>query len=295
MRSMTGFGSASAERDGVGYTVEIRSLNNRYLKANMRLPEDLQALEAELETILRRKLNRGTITIRVARSAGPGANALTVDTTTLGSYLGQLRNLPGLDGPDLHIDLATLMNLPGVLRPAVDEVEQFERARGVVCQLTDEACEGVLDMRRREGEALVDELHHQLRVIQSHLARVAELAPGVVECYQNRLKQRIESLLRDAELRLDQVELVREIAVYAEKTDIAEEVQRLGAHLDQFLTLIDKRDSAPIGRTLDFLSQELLREANTIASKSPDSEISKLVVEVKGAIDRIKEQVQNVE
>ena len=124
---------------------------------------------------------------------------------------------------------------------------------------------------------------------------MAELAPGVVEAYERRLKQRIESLLKEAELRLDQVELVREIAVYAEKTDIAEEIQRLGAHLDQFLTLIDRRDGTPVGRTLDFLSQEMLREANTIASKSPDAEISKLVVEVKGAIDRIKEQVQNVE
>ena len=150
-------------------------------------------------------------------------------------------------------------------------------------------------MREREGEALRIELDGHRAAINERVELIAQRAPLVVEQYQERLRQRMKLLLEDVGGAVSDEDLVREVAVYAERTDIAEEVARLGGHMEQFEQLISKKDGDPVGRTLDFLSQEMLREANTIASKSSDSEISRYIVEVKGLIDRIKEQAANVE
>ena len=150
-------------------------------------------------------------------------------------------------------------------------------------------------MRTREGIALHDDLAGHLDFIAERLAQINEFAPGVVSDYERRLKARMESLIGESGAEVDNGELIREIAVYAEKTDIAEEISRLGEHLIHFRDMLGDESGRPIGRTMDFLAQELLREANTIASKSPDAKMSRLIVEIKGAIDRIKEQVQNVE
>jgi uncharacterized protein (TIGR00255 family) len=150
-------------------------------------------------------------------------------------------------------------------------------------------------MRMREGLLLREELIAHGELIEDRLAKIQGRAPEVVRDYENRLRARIDQMLKDAGLSLQPADLIREIAIYAERTDIAEEIARLGGHIRQFRDLLSNQDARSIGRTLDFLAQEMLREANTIASKSPDSEISRMTVEVKGAIDRIKEQVQNVE
>ena len=155
--------------------------------------------------------------------------------------------------------------------------------------------EHLIQMRTREGVALTDDLTGHLGLIGERLARLQEIAPRVVVDYERRLKARMEALMSEAEVITEPEALVREIAVYAEKTDIAEELARLSEHLRHFRDLLSSTEERPLGRTLDFLSQELLREANTIASKSPDAEMSRLIVEIKGSIDRIKEQVQNAE
>ena len=155
--------------------------------------------------------------------------------------------------------------------------------------------EHLIAMRSREGIALHDDLAGHLDFIAERLAQINEFAPGVVGDYEKRLKVRMESLISDSGAEIDHGDLIREIAVYAEKTDIAEEISRLGEHLIHFRDMLGDESGRPIGRTMDFLAQELLREANTIASKSPDAKMSRLIVEIKGAIDRIKEQVQNVE
>jgi uncharacterized protein (TIGR00255 family) len=150
-------------------------------------------------------------------------------------------------------------------------------------------------MRSREGEVVRAELEGFGIRMRSLLEAIATRAPKVVELYRDRLHQRIQSLLEDVGTSLGEEDLVREVAVFAERSDIAEEVVRLGGHLDQFFDLLGTPGGEPIGRTLDFLTQEMLREANTIASKSSDSEIARAVVEVKGLIDRVKEQAANVE
>jgi uncharacterized protein (TIGR00255 family) len=163
-----------------------------------------------------------------------------------------------------------------------------------VLPLVDKACEALMVMREREGTMLVADLRDNLKQIADRLSTVKDRAPTVVADYELRLKTRIETMLRDAGHAVEAVDLIREIGSYAERTDIAEEIKRLGAHLEQFDELL-LGNGKPVGRTLDFLSQEMLREANTIASKSPDAIISRNAVEIKGAIDRIKEQVQNIE
>jgi len=295
VRSMTGYGDASITIDGVHYFVEVRALNNKYFKATIRLAEALQGLEAEMEARLREKISRGTVTLTARSTDASASAAYTINTQALDRYVQQLSELPQVKGGGLKLDLGQLLNLPGVLQPPADEEDRLDKARGIFLPLLDKAVTNLLAMRQREGRVLVDDLKSHQTYIAERLSLVAQRAPGVVADYQSRLKQRIETMFREADATVEPADLIREIAVYAERTDIAEEIKRLSAHLDQFGSLISATDGKPIGRTLDFLAQEMLREANTIASKSPDAAISRSTVEIKGAIDRIKEQAANIE
>ncbi|MBL0926875.1 MAG: YicC family protein [Phycisphaerales bacterium] len=292
---MTGFGEASSHEGGVHYFLELRSLNNKYFKATIRLPDELQGLEPELEAELRRRLTRGTITL-IGKSSNASANAAhQINHEALARYVEQLRRTPQVADGSLKIDVSALLVLPGVLQPPADEEARLDHAREVFLRLLETACKGLQAMRAKEGQLLVKDLLQHHGVIHQGLSRIAERAPRVVEDYQRRLRARVENMLSDAQVRVDTVDLIKEVAVYAERSDISEEIARLSGHMGQFKQLITASDDRPIGRTLDFLAQEMLREANTIASKSGDAEISRDIVEIKGAIDRIKEQVQNAE
>ncbi|MDX2148228.1 MAG: YicC/YloC family endoribonuclease [Planctomycetota bacterium] len=293
--SMTGFGDASAYVDRVHYFLEARSLNNKFFKAVIRLPENLQSLEAELETKLRSRIHRGTVTLSASVADETEAAAYEINQRALTRYIAQLEALPQVGAGSLKLDLGALLSLPGVLQPPANEEERLSRARQTLLPLLDKVIDSLIEMRTREGKALSDDLHAQHMLMSDRLAQIRVRAPAVVEEYQRRLKARIEVLLREAEVRVEPGDLIREIAVYAERTDIAEELSRLEGHLAQFRELLSEGDKRPIGRTLDFLAQEMLRETNTIASKSPDATVSRLAVEIKGAIDRIKEQAANVE
>lgn len=292
---MTGFGEASAQVDGVHYFVEVRSLNSKYFKAIIRLPDEFQGLEAEMDAALRHRLARGTVTLTATCTDTSASAAFEINHKALERYVEQIRKAAPVANGEVTMDLGPLLHLPGVLQPPANEEDRLHRAREVFLPLLDRAVSGLIAMRETEGAVLRDELMRHGDLIVDRLRLIAQRAPTVVADYENRLKTRIEGMLQSAQMRCEPVELIREIAVYAERTDIAEEISRLNAHMDQFAELVSRGDPRPVGRTLDFLSQEMLREANTIASKSPDSEISRAIVEVKSAIDRIKEQVQNAE
>jgi uncharacterized protein (TIGR00255 family) len=292
---MTGFGEASAQIDGVHYFVEVRSLNSKFFKATIRLPDAYQGLEAEMETALRRRLARGTVTLTATCTDASESAAFEINHRALERYIEQIRQAPLVAQGSVSIDVAALLALPGVLQPPANEEARLHRARAAFLPLVQKACDGLEAMREVEGRALLEDLLRQRDLMAGLLAGIAERAPTVVAEYEARLQARIQTMLQSADLRVEPVDLIREIAVYAEKTDIAEEVNRLSGHIEQFSQLITATSDKPVGRTLDFLSQEMLREANTIASKSPNADISRAIVEVKGAIDRIKEQVQNVE
>jgi uncharacterized protein (TIGR00255 family) len=290
--SMTGFGDATAERGGTHYAVEIRSLNNRYFKPVIKLPETISGLEPEVESMLRERLGRGSITYILKMRTDSAEAAYHINTQALQSYLTQLQAIKGLQ-EFVHIDLAGLVSLPGVCQEPTDESDEIEKHGPTVRELTLKAIDKLNVMRGREGESLFKELLKHVNVIKSNLAGIAERAPSVVEDYHKRLTQRVQQLLAKAELSVSQPDLIKEVAVFAERADIAEEIQRLTSHMDAFEQAC--RTSEHAGRKLDFITQEMLREANTIGSKANDAEIAKRIVEIKGAIDRLKEQVQNVE
>jgi uncharacterized protein (TIGR00255 family) len=191
------------------------------------------------------------------------------------------------------VDLATLAGLPGVCQaPALDESAK-DAFWQTIAGLTNQALDELIAMRRREGESLRTDLLGQCGSIREHLQVIAERAPVVVDEYRLRLQERVNNLLRSAELTLQEDALVREVALFADRCDINEEIARLSSHLEQFARACDSPE--PAGRKLDFLAQEILRETNTIGSKSNDAEITRHVVDIKSLVDRLKEQVQNVE
>lgn len=294
IRSMTGFGDARLERGGVTYSVEVRSVNHRYLKANVRLPDEFAPLEGGLEELLRGILQRGSVTVRCSAEGSPVGQAGAINQAVLESYLQAIHaaSLKLGEHPSEMtrptIDMAGLLQLPGVLRAEPLDA-RLAAARAAFHELLPQACTKLVEMRAREGSALHTELRELCGVVSRALELVRERAPEVSKQYETRLKSRIEQLLPEAE----PVDIVREVAAYAERCDVNEEISRLGGHVEQFLAVIDQDE--PVGRKLDFIAQEMLREANTIASKSPDAELSRAAIEAKAAVDRIKEQVQNVE
>lgn len=296
IKSMTGFGDAATQAEAVHYVVELRSLNNKYFKAAIRLPDELAGLEAEVEAALRKRVSRGSFTLNVKYRVSDAAAASKVNEAALMEYLGHLETVQGrVSGHDVHIDLTQLLAMPGVLQPALDEESLMSQARPVVLALLDEAVDRLTLMREREGKALAEELLSQRDFILERIERVQRRSPEVIEEYHARLRGRVDELLARAQLHVAEPDLIREVALFADRSDISEELQRVKGHLDQFEQIIRADAAEPAGRTLDFLAQELLREANTLGSKSNDAAISRAVVEVKSAIDRIKEQVQNVE
>ncbi len=295
IRSMTGFGTASADADGCRFSVEIKSVNNRFFKATIRVPEELSTLETELEAAIAKRLSRGSVMLVVRFVPGGNVAAAEVNPDAARSALTALMAaLPIELRERATVDLGALLTVPGVLR--TDGVEQIvELARPVLLRLVDEACSRVLEMRTREGATIARELEKFGEAIRTMLLAVSERAPFATNAYQDRLRARMNSLLAEVGATAAETDLLREVAVFAERSDVAEEVARLTGHLAQYSRVISPSHAEPAGRTLDFLSQEMLREANTIASKSQDVEIAHRVVEMKTAIDRIKEQSANAE
>jgi uncharacterized protein (TIGR00255 family) len=308
---MTGYGSASAEDGGVQFSLELRSLNNRYFKAAIRLPDQIAGLEAPLESALRQRVSRGSFSLAVKLKVTDAAATSGINDQALLTYLDHLETVRDKVGDEsVQIDLTQLLALPGVLQPSTDDDALMARAKKVLPALMDEAIDRLLEMRAVEGRAVVEDLMEQERFIRGRVAEVKERAPLVVHEYHEKLAARVNELMAKAKLKLDERDLIREIALFADRADISEELSRLTGHLDQFCQILGESSDAgasvdeateasggdgPAGRTLDFIAQEMLREANTIGSKSNDADISRAVVEIKSRIDRIKEQVQNVE
>lgn len=290
LRSMTGFGSASVSEGGLTLHVEIRSVNNKFYKANIRLPELLQGLESEIDSKVSSYFQRGSLAVTVKYADTSSDAAATINTDALQNYITQIQSIDA----SLPIDAGRLVNLPGVLVQDTGD-SLVTQIRSMLSSLVDEACQGVTEMRCNEGKTLKNDIDNQLEKISKHLSFIKQRAPEISADYQQRLQQRMESILAELGKTVAEEDLLREVAIFAERTDIAEEISRLDGHIDQFTELSSRLDGDPIGRTLDFLAQEMLREANTIASKCLDGETSKRIVEIKGAIDRIKEQVQNAE
>ncbi len=291
LNSMTGFGEAQGTLDGVSYVVEVKTLNSRYFKTNLKLPELGVYLEEHIDKLLRQRIARGTIQY-VLRLKEVSASALfDIDEPALRAVVERLSRL----GPELTsgLDVGNLLSLPGMVRPLTPDEETARRMRQKVLDLSSEAIDKLQQMRAAEGQCLEADLRGHCDGIKQDMDVIRGSSGSVVKEYAKRLKGRVDELLAEAKLQLDAETLAREVAVLADRSDISEELARLDSHLQQFDQICEEGGQA--GRRLDFLCQEMLREANTIASKATEGEIISRVVDIKCRIDRIKEQVQNVE
>lgn len=290
--SMTGFGDAQREDAGRAYHVELRCVNNRYFKASISLPNELLYLEADIERRLRQRITRGSVHVRLFVRDTSGSAAPEINAAVIAGYVQQLRQAAG-GGADLHIDLAALAALPGVIASRELDERQREEIRGIVEALLDAAVERLVASRSAEGRVLTADLRRHCAMIRERLELVRVRVPLVVQEYAQRLLTRVNELLATSSLQLSQEGLQREVALYADRSDISEEISRLGGHLEAFDAALGSGE--PSGRRLDFVVQEMLREANTMGAKSGDPEIARCIIDIKSAIDRLKEQVQNAE
>jgi uncharacterized protein (TIGR00255 family) len=290
--SMTGYGNAGTEDADLSLTVEVRSVNNRYLKVHVRSPEFLTSLDARVEQLVRKNVSRGAVTVAIyCRLLGELAQP-PINEDVLAGYVTELKRLAGKHGIADTLSITDVVSLPGVLSET-NAAGDAGTLRDRVLSVTQAALDDFKAMRAQEGKALEADLRQHVGMIRDNLVAIQELAPTVVEEYRDRLMDRIAALLRQSPIELAQESLLTEVSIFAERSDISEEMSRLTSHLDQFDALLESKE--PAGRKLEFLSQEMLREANTTGAKSGHPDIGRRIVEIKAAIDRIKEQVQNAQ
>lgn len=290
---MTGFGEITAEVDGVVYSVEIRTVNNRHLKAYVRLPEKAAFLNDQIEKMIRNELSRGTVNYSLRTHNVSSAADVEIDKDTVKGYVDSLKDIAAQTGLQEKIDLAVLLTLPGAVQEIMPSDEEAEKLKTVILDLTRQALDKLKQMRVQEGTDLANDLLANCGVLKEKTDQVQSYSVDTVEMYHEKLKKRVDELLSNAKLEIDSDLLAREVAIFAERSDISEEITRLNSHLKQFENACKGNENA--GRRLDFISQEMLRETNTIGSKALNASISNLVIDMKCVIDRIKEQVQNVE
>jgi uncharacterized protein (TIGR00255 family) len=294
--SMTGYGEAHYQSESLSLSIELRALNNRYLKVTVRAPEPYNLLEPEFEKVIRRTIRRGTIQLNLHCERQHAAGDFRVNATALRSYLGQLRNMESelgigkLGGENL---LAQVLALPGVVPEPGNSSFDADQEWPVLERVLGEALTKLQDMRQEEGRAMTQEFMLYRDQIAADLAKIRQRAPSVVTVYRERLRERVQSLLSELDIKIDRSDLIKEVSIFAERSDVAEEVVRLASHLDQFQEFMNEPESP--GRKLEFLTQEMFRETNTIGSKASDVEISRHVVDIKGTLEKIRELVQNIE
>ncbi len=288
---MTGFGAGRGEAGGEAISVELRSVNGKFCEVKPRVPRELSALEPELVKTIKARISRGVIDAFVRREAGGARGpAPRADLPLAAAYAKALRDLKdslGLAGEPTVQDLAAMEGVIAIGDTAPDP----QAAATALQQALSAAIDALDQMRRREGEALARDLSARLDAIEKGAREVSLLAPLQVNAVRERLATRIAELTRGVSL--DPARLAQEVAVFADRTDVTEELTRLASHLAQARGLISSQ--APAGRKLEFLVQELNREINTIGSKSQHAGIAGMVVELKAELERIREQVQNVE
>jgi len=289
---MTGYGAARATGKRVAVEVEARSVNARTLKTNVRSPALLAPHEAEVEALVRQHLRRGTVTVFIRLQFLQAADLIRVRTDIVEGFAREIARLKkkGLvEGPLTAEALATV---PGALEAGAQEPLKPADWR-VVRQAIGEALTALDAMRAREAVHLVRDLRAIAKRMRGSLAKVKRRAPQVVSEHARRLRERIAVLLQGSGVAPDEAALAREVALLADRSDITEEITRLGAHLDEFDRYL--AGGGEVGRTLEFLAQEMLRETNTIGSKSQDVAIARSVIALKSDVDRLKEQVANLE
>ena len=292
MKSMTGFGRATYADRKFSLEVEVRTVNNRFLKIQSRIPDRLSAFQADLEALVRGAVRRGSVAISVRAEFPAESNACRLRTEVLKRYHQMAKEAQRSCGLPGEVTLEMLLGLPGVLEPAGDPSpadrsmwRRLEKpARSAIVEL--------IRMRVSEGKGIARDIRNRLKRIRSLVAGIEGRSGLAIRGYARRLRKRIDSLMDGAGQELEKADLVREVALSAEKADISEEIQRTKSHLKQVSSCLTKEAE---GRRLEFLVQELFREASTMAAKNIDGPSAGMILDLRSEIDKIKEQAQNVE
>ncbi|MBU1432722.1 YicC family protein [Myxococcota bacterium] len=291
---MTGFGRASVERAGLRCDVEIRSVNHRFLDLKLRLPRALAPSEPQINRRLAQRLRRGRVEITAQlTSTSQAEDAVEVDLGKAQALVAVHRRLAEALGVALALDTTTVAAWPGVLN-AVTVEQDPQQQLDLFHAALDAAEVALLKMRREEGAALAADVRAHLDALAALRGAVAAAAAARSQAYQARLLARLRETLSLLDVEIDTTRVLQEVALFAEKTDIAEELARLESHHQQALSLLSVEEEA-VGRRLDFLCQEMFREVNTIGSKAQDMRVAEHVIEMKAELERLREQVQNVE
>jgi uncharacterized protein (TIGR00255 family) len=290
MRSMTGFGLGEVSLGGGKLAIEIRGVNHRFLDVRVRVPRELGDMASFVEQVARERLTRGRYEVAV-RVDGVALGAPVLDRDRARAAFRALTELRDELSPGTDVPLSLLGAIPDLFVSSVErEIDRVREATRVAFEAAAKALDA---MRAREGTALGEDLVKRLESVRRLAREVSRRAPDVVEAHRKRLRERADRLRASTEVEVDPGRLEQELAMFAERSDICEELTRLESHCAQFSGLLSGEE--PIGRRLDFLLQEMAREANTVGAKSPDAAIAHAIVEVKAEIERMREQVQNVE
>lgn len=290
---MTGFGEARHQDDKLSVSVEVRTVNNRYLKISIRCPDAYAGLEGEIEKTVREKISRGTVNIGIRIEHPSAVLENPVNEAVLENYLTRLQKLADRLYLVHQPDLNALVNLPGVVTDDSHRNYDVDAEWPIIQNVLQKSLEKLQKFRTDEGQSMQDELLLNNKVVADQLSHVEELAPQVVSEYRAKLLERVRQVLTESSVNVTESDLIREVSIHADRTDINEEIKRLRCHLDQFQVFVKEKDSP--GRKLDFLSQEMFREVNTIGSKANNVPIAHSVVEMKAAVEKIREILQNVE
>lgn len=291
IKSMTGYGRATAAADGMNITVEIRSVNHRFFEFSSRVPRSFGFLEEKLKSFVAQKVSRGKVECNVMiETVEEPDTVITLNHPLIKNYLEAYNELESVYGLKNDVTVSSLMRVPDVFtvtRPEADEEKLWNDVRAV----TEEALAGFISMREREGAKLKEDVLSRLDIILGEVEFIEKRSPETVEAYNAKLLARLKDILGD--IHIDEQRVLTECAIFADKIAVAEETVRLRSHISQLRSFLECDEA--VGKKIDFLVQELNREANTIGSKAQDVEIAGKVVNIKSEIEKIREQIQNIE
>ncbi len=290
MKSMTGFGKGQCEREGIISTVEVSSVNRKQLDIRFNQVAELRAFEADYRKVVSAAIGRGTVNVKIVLTSSLGTS-ININKALAAKYVSELKALAIELDIEPTLSISDVANFPDVISEQVNEVDHV-LMNEITLEALNEAIQNLVEMRAVEGAELEKDLIERQEILAGYVAEIEQQSPTVVLEYQTKLKERVKKLLQ-GEIEIDPMLLAQEVAVFAERADISEEITRLKSHFIQFLDLLSS--PAPVGRNLDFLVQEIYREINTTGTKAHDSIISTNVVRFKTELEKIREQVQNVE
>lgn len=292
VRSMTGFGRATSDDDSKrSFSIEIKSVNHRYLDMNIRMPKSMIALEEKMRKIISERLSRGKVDVFINyKSYSQDGSEAKANFELADSYVGCLKEIQKRYSLKDDLSLSLIAKFPDVIN-LVEKEENIEEIWQDMSKLLDISLNTIIEMREAEGKKLSEDIHKKLNDILGWVRNIEEKSLNVVDAYKQKLSDRLSELIGTTEI--DESRIAQEIVIFADKASIDEEIIRLKSHITQMITTLNLNE--PIGRKLDFIIQEMNREANTIASKSTDLDITNLVINIKNMIEKIREQIQNIE